>query len=77
MPSAFTLIVLMTDYCVGFCLVDSFGYQLCVIQLMGPRWHLVCLSAAALPTLFASLLCALLQKAKRAHCLDDDNIWLL
>lgn len=77
MPSAFTLVVLMADYYIGFCCVDSFGYQLCVIQLMGLRWHLVCLSAAALRPLFAPLLRTLLLQAKRAHCLDDDNTWLL
>lgn len=47
---------------------DSFGYQLWVIQLVSPRWHLVCLFAAALHAFFTSLLCA---------CLDDGNTWLL
>lgn len=77
MASAFTLIVLMTDYYVGFCLVDLFGFQLCVIQLMGPRWHLVCLFVAALHILFVSSLCALLRQAKKAYCVDDDNTSLL
>lgn len=38
MPRAFTLIVLMSDYAPGFC-----WDQLCVIQLLGPRWCLACL----------------------------------
>lgn len=38
MPRVFTLIVLMSDYAPRFC-----WDQLCVIQLLGPRWCLACL----------------------------------
>lgn len=38
MPRAFTVIALMSDCAPGFC----WG-QLCVVQLLGPRWCLACL----------------------------------